>query len=712
VAGTGLRSRARGGEFFSFPVRLLTAREPTVLEVLRDSEVPFVAFVGAGASAIPPSRLPTWKGFNDLLLECLCERLDEYTRNRQPTAQMLEAFRARRDQTRFLSPDFQAQLMEEEVGVDYFAVWQSLDTDAYGPVHAGLAELAANGRLTAIITTNFDRLIETALRGRGVKVEVYGNAARFAELSAAKGAPDTLPIIKIHGSIEDASSLVDTLRQRMAGRPPALNEVLQVLLRRSPWMYLGFSGADFSYNPRYLGVLDAAAEAAGFVFVRQPGRELTAGVVKLVEAYGPAKAATVEAELSTWLADTFALQPWQAGAALSDADATARVKRKIREWVDKLGSIAVVNIVCAMLKSAGLQREAFFLLRRTFRSYRTPDDTKVRSYQRYNYNYGVALFEAGLISNPVALAEDMSNLSEWKEYADQNAFEFLARGYRDGGLLSAGGALASVMAYRGEVGKAIHLAGTVTDEAIRREAWLELCDVAVASVALYDIVSVYTAGAEQLRLCIERATALGDEPRRALLCAHRGRLLTYGRRFAEADIELKEAETIAARLDMYWASLVARAARGLWLGDSGTSAEAGVPMLQGVVDELRAFDDVPLVSKLDLNNPGLAPTLIKGRNPLLCRVLLDLTLAALAIGRSDIINPALDQLDELTVEHFPGYVPHYYFLYAQCLLQADPSHPDKPLQLVAQARKVGETSQNPWVAQFADHLEPIINARK
>lgn len=42
---------------------------------------PFVAFVGAGASAIPPSNLPTWNAFNDLLLECLCERLMEFSSN-------------------------------------------------------------------------------------------------------------------------------------------------------------------------------------------------------------------------------------------------------------------------------------------------------------------------------------------------------------------------------------------------------------------------------------------------------------------------------------------------------------------------------------------------------------------------------------------------------------------------------------------------------
>jgi hypothetical protein len=95
---------------------------------------PFVAFVGAGASALAPSKLPTWTEFNNLLLECLCERLAEYSRNRQPTAEVLSVLRARRDGTRFFAPDFQAQLMEEEVGPDYFRVWQSLERPSWGHI--------------------------------------------------------------------------------------------------------------------------------------------------------------------------------------------------------------------------------------------------------------------------------------------------------------------------------------------------------------------------------------------------------------------------------------------------------------------------------------------------------------------------------------------------------------------------------------------------
>jgi hypothetical protein len=261
------------------------------------------------------------------------------------------------------------------------------------------------------------------------------------------------------------------------------------------------------------------------------------------------------------------------------------------------------------------------------------------------------------------------------------------------------------MAYRGEVGRAIGLASAVTDEAIKQEAWLDLCDIAIASVVIYDIVQFYSAAVGQLQRCIESATALGDEPRRALLCAHLGRLLTYKGQFAEADVALKESEVIARRLDLKKPLIAAQAARGLWLLDSGASAMEAVQTLTAVADELRAFDELALVTKIDRADPQLPPTLLKGRQPMLCRVLLDLTAAALSVGDGKVISASLDQLDELTVEHFPGYVPHYYFVYAQCLLRSEPSQPEKARDLIHRAREIGEKSQNPWVAQYADVLK-------
>jgi len=79
----------------------------------------------------------------------LSDRLGEHNGNRQPTAAMLQVFPARRQGGRFFAPDFQAQLIEE-VGADYFRVWQSIDTDVDGPHtrwlgRAGLPRLQFSG---------------------------------------------------------------------------------------------------------------------------------------------------------------------------------------------------------------------------------------------------------------------------------------------------------------------------------------------------------------------------------------------------------------------------------------------------------------------------------------------------------------------------------------------------------------------------------------
>ena len=671
-----------------------------------------VAFVGAGASAVPPSRLPTWTAFNTLLLEALCDRLATYSRNRQPTSRMLEVFRTRRDETQFFAPDFQAQLIEEEIGRDYFRVWQSLDTDVYGPVHAGLAELACRERLAAVVTLNFDRLVETALTARHRRFEVYHTAERFAVLpDALEHAGNPLPVIKIHGSIEDAASLIDTLRQRLAGRPEGLARALASLLRRYPWMFLGFSGADFSYDPHYLGILDAAAEARGFVFVAREGAPVQPGVQTVMEAYGPQKASLVHGDLTTWIQDRFNLPVPDGAAQPGGNPPEERVKARIAEWVAELGPMAVVNIVCSMLRSSGMEADALWLLRKTWKSYRWTDDTQGKSYARYNYNYGLALLDAGFIRNPVSLAGDMSNLPEWKAHADQNAFEFLARSYKDGDLLAAGARVAAVLAYRGEVGKALSLGSHVIDAARERQDPLELCDVAIASVVIYDIVQMFRAPAVQLRQCLDTARRVGDEPRRALLSAHLGRVLTYSGNFAEADAHLRESERIAARLDLHEAAVAARAARGLWYVDSGESPERAIALLNELAGELREKDKEPLVTRADVLQPDAPPDVITGRDPRRCRVLLDLNRAAMLSGDGPLIERTLDELDELATDVFTGYCPHYYLAYAQCLLtRGDGDQLNLVRELLARARRLGEDSGNPWVAAAAAHLEQHMGA--
>lgn len=682
-----------------------------MLDLVNGTE-PFVAFVGAGASAPPPSNVPRWKEFNDLLLECLCERIAEFTRNRFPAETILEPFRKRRDETNFFAPDFQAQLMEEEVGADYFRVWQSIDTDACGPVHEALAELAARGRLSAVVTTNFDRLIERAFQARGVAHRVVHDQRGFEKLEGELdlAPPGSIPVIKIHGSIEDSESLVDTLKQRLAGRPAPLMKSLQILLRRHAWLYLGFSGADFSYDGRYLGVLDAASEAKGFVFLNPEGRTVEPGVLALAEAYGSTKASVIgHGDLARWLARSFGLALSSASAAdAGDRDAAmGTVKREIGRWVQGLGPIAVVNILFSMLRTVGMESDAYWLLRRTWRKYREPEHLNGKSYVRYNYNHGLALLEAGLISNPVPLATDGSNAMEWREHADENAYEYLARAYQLGHFLPAGGALIGLLAYRGDIAKAAAIGDKVWDEVKAGAGPLEWCDLAIGGAPLFDVLQSFSRPIVEFRRCLEIASSLGDEPRRATLCMLLGRFLTYAGRFEEADSAIGQAERIAERLGLRSVLVASLATRGLWLADSGKSSESAVLLLKQVVEMIKEQDEAPLVTKVDLADASAEPRVVRARRPLLCRVLLDLNRASMLAGDQQAMEQTLDELDELAVEVFLGYCPHYYLAYAQCLLLHGAGNGERKqaAELVARAREVGRLTQNPWASQQADHLD-------
>jgi hypothetical protein len=657
---------------------------------------------------LPPSNLPTWTQFNDLLLESLGDRVAAYSSQRQPTGQIVAAFRARRD-TGFFSPDFQAQLMEDEIGADYFRVWQSLDTDAFGPVHAAVGELARRSRLAAVVTTNFDRLIEAALAAAGQPFEVLYDETTFAALSPLGGGPRAaLPILKIHGSLEHPASLVDTLKQRVVGRPEPVMQALRALLLAHPWLFLGFSGADFTYQPHYLGVLDAAGDAKGFVFLAREGRPIADGVVQLAKAYGPERATIVHGELEPWLSRTFRLDLEHTFSSTQpDAreETIARTRQRIGAWVDTLGPMASVNILCSLLRSAGLDGDAFWLLRKTWRSYRSPEDTEGSAYYRYNLNFGRSLLEAGLILNPVARAEDLSNLPEWKEGADQNAFEFLARGYKLGNLVAAGGFLASVLAYRGELGKAVPLAAQVTDEALAKGNPLDICDVALASVAIYDVVRLFDPAARQLGECVALAERVGDEPRRAMLSAQLARFLTYGGHFAEAEQAIDEAERIGTRLALGSVLLASQAARGRWLSDSGTSDEGSLQLLGHVLSVLHEQEDQPLVVRIDAGRPDQEPTVLRSRSPWLCRVLLDLNRAAMFAGDADLMHSTLVELDDLVDVVFFGYSPHFSLARAECLMQyGDADGRARVPDLIGEARRLGEVTGNPWATAAADAL--------
>jgi len=233
-----------------------------------------ILMVGAGVSAGKPSALPGWKPLNAAIFHALAQRLQAGISGRIDFEQLESLVENERNFNRF-PPDYQAQLIYEMCGERYFQALQALDVDAFNAAHAGIAALAQAGALRAIVTTNFDRLIERALEQRQIPFEVVYDESGFAHLGErlSQNTLTVLPIIKIHGCVSAQIhgcvsahlSMIDTLKQRKLGRSRQLTDCLKAL-RSSYWIYLGFSAADLETDPDYLGLISNANNGPGNLY--------------------------------------------------------------------------------------------------------------------------------------------------------------------------------------------------------------------------------------------------------------------------------------------------------------------------------------------------------------------------------------------------------------------------------------------------------------
>jgi SIR2-like domain len=246
-----------------------------------------VIFAGAGVSAGAPTSLPGWKPLNAAIFRALRKRLETGVEAKDWLLPMEAFLDSQRDADKF-PPDYQAQVIEEMCGVRYFQALQALDVDVTNAAHRGIAALTASGAVRAIVTTNFDRLIERALDAQCIAYEAAYDTERYLKLRdrLVSGEKGPVPVIKIHGSVSDPLSMIDTLKQRRKGRSRAIEECLEQL-GSGYWLYLGFSAADLETDPKYLGLVSGASRSSGATYVTRPGgKELGAGAKLLMKAYG------------------------------------------------------------------------------------------------------------------------------------------------------------------------------------------------------------------------------------------------------------------------------------------------------------------------------------------------------------------------------------------------------------------------------------------
>jgi hypothetical protein len=104
--------------------------------------------------------------------------------------------------------------------------------------HYAIADLVASGHIRVIVTTNFDRLMETALRERGIEPTVVSSVD--ALVGAEPLTHSRCYVLKLHGDYKDARIL--NTDQELGTYPKQINALLDRIFDEHGLIISGWSG--------------------------------------------------------------------------------------------------------------------------------------------------------------------------------------------------------------------------------------------------------------------------------------------------------------------------------------------------------------------------------------------------------------------------------------------------------------------------------------
>ncbi|HME54577.1 MAG TPA: tetratricopeptide repeat protein [Candidatus Lokiarchaeia archaeon] len=351
--------------------------ETEILELIKEGRILF--FVGAGISVLPPSCLPSWWQLNHAVLDAIAGEASTIT-NEHTEPQALAELVKQRETDGKLPPEFISELITNRIGSSYFDVLKCLEGDEPNEVHLWLATLAKTGYLKAIITTNFDTLIERAFERLGVPINVLIQPQDY--LNAATSGIDTdgeaCLLLKLHGTASQPQTCIDTLAQRKQGLHPSITEMLNFLGSKYMWLFLGYSGADLDAEPNYLGIRGRRNESPGFFWLNLPERDPLAAVSDLVNFYesgqGSSRGIIVSGELPSWLKDLEGILPQKdqndeifspISVSLSDEDilkirqaSAENISVATQAWASMRGPWVCSIVLADISISAGYRQES------------------------------------------------------------------------------------------------------------------------------------------------------------------------------------------------------------------------------------------------------------------------------------------------------------------------------------------------------------------
>ena len=308
--------------------------------------------VGAGISKDAPASLPSWWEYNFILLEMIgrigAEALGnngnllnlEQLEERVPVASVSEFFESR------------------IAGRSYFPLISMLDGAKPNIHHLMLAELAKDGVISAIITTNFDTLIERAFAEKHIEYNAIDVPSDYYTKKR-----EGFPIYKIHGSADNSEYAIDTVKQKLGGLSIEKRKTMEGIIESNHILFMGFSGEDFLFGTDYIPI---QKNKLGITWVAHPGsrfNEVTEKVLRETKA-------TV---LHSTLNDFYTNNGWQIPAMnINVEDSEEGLFRKkaetmVRELLEQphIGKVACLGMCIELLMHVGDKDAAERIVKQT-----------------------------------------------------------------------------------------------------------------------------------------------------------------------------------------------------------------------------------------------------------------------------------------------------------------------------------------------------------
>lgn len=328
-----------------------------------------VVLCGSGISAVPPSSVPTWYGLNAAALDGLrCLALEQVL---TAPANHEAVLSLHTDDIPIVT--FSQVLSDAFAGRGWLDILTVLDGDVTNAVHRALATLVNDHRCHAIITTNFDTLIERACREVGFELPVVLPTHSYAAFAPdASDADLSQPALyKIHGTVSSPDSMVDLLLDKRRGLGPSTHSLIASVCRDRHLVVLGFSGADFAMDPDYLGLLSNAALPARVTWIVRPSSDLNSGARAFLNALS-ARGVPVAVERHELLDLVGAAG---AGGPLPAGDVQRRLDAHVKNWlVHQLTFPPTAALILAELLRLRGQTESAAAVRAEIRDVLTKSD--------------------------------------------------------------------------------------------------------------------------------------------------------------------------------------------------------------------------------------------------------------------------------------------------------------------------------------------------